>query len=57
MSVKELFQNLELYNNLANRQKEDFSKIKVILMKNIEYGKVIGLYDMNFKILSQLQNK
>ena len=44
-----VLQNLELYKNLANSLKEGLSKNKVILMKNIEYGKVIGLYDMNLK--------
>ena len=44
-----VLQNLELYKNMANSLKEGLSKNKVILMKNIEYGKVIGLYDMNLK--------
>ena len=44
-----VLQNLELYKNLANSLKEGLSKNKVILMTNIEYGKVIGLYDMNLK--------
>ena len=44
-----VLQNIELYKNLANNMKEELSKIKVILMKIIEYGKVIGLYNMNLK--------
>ena len=44
-----VLQNLELYKNLPNSFKEGLSENKVILMKNIEYGKVIGHYNMNLK--------
>ena len=40
---------LELVSNLANSWKEELSEVEVILMKDIEYGKVIGLYDINLK--------
>ena len=40
---------VKLVNNLAYRWKEYLSKVEVILIKDIEYGKVIGIYDINFK--------
>ena len=50
MSVKVLFYKIvSSISNLASSWKEELSEIKVILMKNIEYGKVIGLYNMNLK--------
>ena len=50
MSVKELlYKIVSSISNLASSQKEELSEIKVILMKNIENGKVIGLYNMNLK--------
>ena len=45
--------NHELYvepvSNLAYSWKEELSGVEVILMKDIEYGNVIGLYDINLK--------
>ena len=40
---------VELVSNLAYSWKEELFEVEVILMKDIEYGKVIGLYDINLK--------
>ena len=40
---------VELVSNLTYSWKEELSEVEVILMKDIEYGKVIGLYDINLK--------
>ena len=41
--------HIELVSNLAYSWKEELFEVEVILMKDIEYGKVIGLYDVNLK--------
>ena len=40
---------VELVSNLAYSWKEELFEVEVILMKDIEYGKVIGLYNINLK--------
>ena len=50
MSIKELLYKFwSSMSNLTNRWKEELSEIKVILMKNIDYGKVFDIYNMNLK--------
>ena len=40
---------VELISNWTYSWKEELSEVEVILMKEIEYGKAIGLYDINLK--------
>ena len=40
---------VELVSNLTYSWKEELSEVEVILMKDIEYSKVIGIYVINLK--------
>ena len=40
---------VELVSNLTYSWKEEVSEVEVILMKDIEYGNVIGIYNIHLK--------